>query len=192
MPGDRMCFDTKHLLNYWRLSPDRRMVFGGRASLSPTTIADARDVLHAQMVRVHPQLRGVAVTHAWGGNVAVTLDRLPHCGRIDGVAYATGCNGTGVALATWSGERAAAWMTGEEDPPGVRRAPVPADPVPPAAPVVAPARRTGAPGRRPVRPLTRTSGFGVADPRYARVHHAMDRWKGQALTAAANSANAST
>ncbi len=117
MPGDRMCFDTKHLLNYWRLSPDRRMVFGGRASLSATTIADAREVLHRQMLRIHPQLGGVRITHAWGGNVAVTLDRLPHCGRIDGIAYATGCNGTGVALATWSGERAAAWMTDEEDPP---------------------------------------------------------------------------
>jgi glycine/D-amino acid oxidase-like deaminating enzyme len=117
MPGDRMCFDTKHLLNYWRLAPDRRMVFGGRASLSATTVAEARDVLHAGMVRIHPQLRDVPVTHAWGGNVAVTLDRLPHCGRLDGIAYATGCNGTGVALASWSGERAAAWMTGEEEPP---------------------------------------------------------------------------
>jgi glycine/D-amino acid oxidase-like deaminating enzyme len=117
MPGDRMCFDTKHLLNYWRLSPDRRMVFGGRASLAATTVAGARDVLYAEMVRVHPQLRGTQVTHAWGGRVAVTRDRLPHVGRLEGVAYATGCNGTGIALASWFGERAAAWMTGEEPPP---------------------------------------------------------------------------
>lgn len=117
MPGNRMCFDTKHLLNYWRLSPDGRMVFGGRTSLSSSTVAEARDLLHAQMVRVHPQLAGVDLTHAWGGSVAVTLDRLPHCGRIDDVAYATGCNGTGVALATWFGERAAAWMTAEDNPP---------------------------------------------------------------------------
>ena len=117
LPGRRMCFDTKHLLNYWRLSPDGRMVFGGRASLSRTSVAGARDVLYAQMLRVHPQLRDVAVTHAWGGDVAVTLDRLPHCGRIDGIAYATGCNGTGVSLSIWFGTRAAAWMTGEEEPP---------------------------------------------------------------------------
>jgi gamma-glutamylputrescine oxidase len=117
MPGDRLCFDTKHLLNYWRLSPDRRMVFGGRASLAATTVAAARDVLYAEMVRVHPQLRGTRVTHAWGGRVAVTRDRLPHVGRLEGVAYATGCNGTGIALASWFGERAAAWMTGEEPPP---------------------------------------------------------------------------
>ena len=128
MPGDRMCFDTRHLLEYWRLSPDRRMVFGGRASLSATTVADAREVLYAEMLRIHPQLRDVTVTHAWGGSVAVTRDRLPHCGRIDGVAYATGCNGTGVALASWFGERAAGWMTGEEDPPAfadLRFAPIP-------------------------------------------------------------------
>jgi glycine/D-amino acid oxidase-like deaminating enzyme len=93
------------------------MVFGGRASLSRTSVAQARETLYAQMVDIHPQLRGVRLTHAWGGDVAVTRDRLPHCGRIDGVAYATGCNGTGVALATWFGTRAAAWMTGEEDPP---------------------------------------------------------------------------
>jgi glycine/D-amino acid oxidase-like deaminating enzyme len=117
LPGRRMCFDTKHLLNYWRLAPDGRMVFGGRASLARTSVADARDVLYAQMLRVHPQLHGVVITHAWGGDVAVTLDRLPHCGRIEGVAYATGCNGTGVSLSIWFGTRAAAWMAGEEQPP---------------------------------------------------------------------------
>ncbi len=63
LPGRRMCFDTKHLLNYWRLSPDGRMVFGGRASLSRTSVAEARDVLYAQMLRIHPQLRDVPVTH---------------------------------------------------------------------------------------------------------------------------------
>lgn len=117
LPGRRMCFDTKHLLNYWRLSPDGRMVFGGRASLSRTSVAEARDVLYAQLLRIHPQLHGVALTHAWGGEVAVTRDRLPHCGRLDGIAYATGCNGTGVSLSIWFGTRAAAWMTGEEEPP---------------------------------------------------------------------------
>jgi glycine/D-amino acid oxidase-like deaminating enzyme len=123
MPGGRMCFDTKHLLNYWRLSPDRRMVFGGRASLGHTTVGEARDVLHAQMLRIHPQLAGVMVTHAWGGNVAVTRDRLPHCGRLDGIAYATGCNGTGIALATWFGARAAAWMAREQELPAFAQVP---------------------------------------------------------------------
>lgn len=122
IPKGRMLYDTKNFLFYWRLSPDGRMVFGGRTSLSPTTVLEARDVLAREMVRVHPQLQGVPIEHAWGGYVAITFDRLPHCGRapLPGggtVAYATGCNGTGVALATWFGDRAAAWLTGEEPPP---------------------------------------------------------------------------
>lgn len=122
IPARRMVFDTKRLLSYWRLSPDGRMVFGGRTSLGPTTLARARDLLHASMTRVHPQLRDAPVARSWGGNVAITLDRMPHCGRIaapggGSVAYATGCNGTGVALATWLGERAARWLSGGEPPP---------------------------------------------------------------------------
>ena len=54
---------------------------------------------------------------AWGGQVALTLDRLPHCGRIDGLWYATGCNGSGVALNTWLGHRMAAAIDGEPLPP---------------------------------------------------------------------------
>ena len=114
-----MVFDTRHLLSYWRLSPDGRMVFGGRTSLAPTTVARARDVLYREMVRVHPQLAGRA------GRVRVGWQRrdhaatgCPHCGaRSTVVAYATGCNGTGVALATWFGFAAAAWLTGEAPPP---------------------------------------------------------------------------
>jgi len=122
IPHGRMVYDAKSFLFYWRLSPDGRMVFGGRTSLAATTVPEARDVLYREMVRVHPQLEGVALEHAWGGNVAITFDRLPHCGRVPlpgggDVAFATGCNGTGVALATWFGDRAAAWLAGEEPPP---------------------------------------------------------------------------
>lgn len=117
IPRGRMLFDTKYLLAYWRLSPDGRMVFGGRTSLNPTTVARARDALYRRMLHVHPQLAGVCISYAWGGNVALTLDRLPHCGRFRGIAYATGCNGTGIALATWFGARMAAWLAGESDAP---------------------------------------------------------------------------
>jgi glycine/D-amino acid oxidase-like deaminating enzyme len=122
IPHGRMVYDAKNFLFYWRLSPDGRMVFGGRTSLASTTVPEARDVLYREMTRVHPQLAGVALEHAWGGNVAITLDRLPHCGRIPlpgggDVAFAAGCNGTGVALLTWFGDRAAAWLSGEEPPP---------------------------------------------------------------------------
>jgi glycine/D-amino acid oxidase-like deaminating enzyme len=104
-PKGRMFVDTKNLLFYWRLSPDGRMVFGGRRSLHHATVADAAAYLEASMRRIHPQLHDVAVTHRWGGNVAITLDRMPHVGRVRGAWYATGCNGSGVALNTWLGHR---------------------------------------------------------------------------------------
>ncbi|MGQ0803181.1 MAG: NAD(P)/FAD-dependent oxidoreductase [Actinomycetota bacterium] len=116
-PRGRMLYDTRNFLAYWRLSSDGRLVFGGRTSLRATTVAAARDVLYRKMLRIHPQLAGVAVEYAWGGDVAITRDRLAHCGRLDDVAYVTGCNGTGIALATWLGSRMAAWMCGEGPPP---------------------------------------------------------------------------
>jgi glycine/D-amino acid oxidase-like deaminating enzyme len=117
IPRGRMVFDTRRLLAYWRLSPDRRMVFGGRTSLAPTSVAKARDRLYTEMVRIHPQLDGTTLEFAWGGHVAITFDRMPHFGRVNGLAYATGCNGTGIALATWFGARAAAWIADDEPPP---------------------------------------------------------------------------
>ena len=112
----RMLFDSKNFLCYWRLSGDNRMLFGGRASFAPTTIARARDWLYAAMIRVHPQLAGIMVEHAWGGDVGFTFDRLPHIGRIEGITYAMGYCGTGVAMSTYFGQLAADWIAGGELP----------------------------------------------------------------------------
>jgi glycine/D-amino acid oxidase-like deaminating enzyme len=117
----RMLFDSKNFLYYWRLSSDNRMLFGGRASFAPTTIAKARDWLHAAMIRVHPQLAGIAVEYAWGGNVGFTFDRMPHIGRVDGITYALGYCGTGVAMSTYFGRLAADWIAGDELPDCWRR-----------------------------------------------------------------------
>jgi len=116
IPNRRMLFDSKNFLYYWRLTIDNRMLFGGRASFAPTTIAKARDWLYAAMVRVHPQLAGIMVEHAWGGNVGFTFDRLPHIGRIEGITYALGYCGTGVAISTYFGQLAANWIAGGELP----------------------------------------------------------------------------
>jgi glycine/D-amino acid oxidase-like deaminating enzyme len=118
-PRGRMFFDTRNFLSYWRLSQDgTRMLFGGRASFAPTTVARARDALYRRMVQVHPQLEGVAVDHAWGGTVGLTLDRIPRLGRdTDGVTYALGYSGTGVAAATLFGTSAGGWMAGDDPPP---------------------------------------------------------------------------
>ena len=128
LPTRRMCFNDRHLLWYWRLDDAGRMVFGGRKGLGRIGLDEARDHLYRSMVHVHPQLSGVRVERAWGGDVALTLDRLPHCGTIDGLWYATGCNGSGVALNTWMGNRMAAAIDGEPLPPfaRLRHAPIPA------------------------------------------------------------------
>jgi glycine/D-amino acid oxidase-like deaminating enzyme len=117
IPKRRMLFDSKNFLYYWRLSPDgSRMLFGGRASFAPTTIARARDWLYAAMTRVHPQLQGIEVERAWGGQLAFTFDRMPHIGRIGGITFALGYCGTGVAMSTYFGQLAADWMTGGDLP----------------------------------------------------------------------------
>jgi len=120
IPHGRMLFDTRNFLCYWRRSPDgTRVLFGGRTSFAPTTVARARDALYRRMVAIHPQLAGVALDHAWGGNVALTADRLPHIGRHpeSGVVYSMGYCGTGVAMATHLGRTAGAWMAGDGELP---------------------------------------------------------------------------
>jgi glycine/D-amino acid oxidase-like deaminating enzyme len=112
-PG-RAFLDTKNFLNYWRLSPDGRLLWGGRASFRRTTVERVRGVLHRSMVAAYPQLRSVRLEYAWGGNVAFTFDRLPHFGRVRGLTFALGYCGSGVALATYFGTAAAAWISGEE------------------------------------------------------------------------------
>ncbi len=115
-PRRRMFFDSRNFLSYWRLSPDgRRMLFGGRTSFAPTTVERARDRLYAVMIRVHPQLAGIAVERAWGGEVAMTIDQLPHLGRhpATGVVYAMGYCGSGIALSTHFGRLVARYLSGE-------------------------------------------------------------------------------
>jgi glycine/D-amino acid oxidase-like deaminating enzyme len=107
-PRNRMMFDSKHFLHYFRLTPDRRMLFGGRARFvpeSPDTIEESRAVLTEEMLAVYPQLRGVRVDYAWGGTLDFAFDTLPHAGRVEGYHYALGYAGHGVALATWLGTR---------------------------------------------------------------------------------------
>jgi glycine/D-amino acid oxidase-like deaminating enzyme len=128
-PRGRLFFDTKNYLFYWRLTPDNRMLFGGRASMWPTSVARAASILQRAMVGVHPQLWQTPVEFAWGGRVAFTFDRMVHAGRADGVTYATGCCGAGVAVMPWLGMRVAEWVGGGE-PPAIASLPFPLVPAP--------------------------------------------------------------
>jgi glycine/D-amino acid oxidase-like deaminating enzyme len=107
IPKGRTLSDTKRVLCYYRMSPDgRRMVFGGRARFTQVDATVSAPILHRYMTDRFPQLRGVKLTHAWTGNVAFTLDALPHMGERDGLHYCLGCNGSGVAMMTYLG-----WQT---------------------------------------------------------------------------------
>jgi glycine/D-amino acid oxidase-like deaminating enzyme len=106
IPRGRVLSDTKPLLYYFRLSPDRRLVFGGRAAFVSEQTGRAAAELRRGMLEVFPDLAETKVEFAWGGTLGMTLDYLPHIGRMDGVAYAMGYCGHGVALATWLGHRA--------------------------------------------------------------------------------------
>jgi glycine/D-amino acid oxidase-like deaminating enzyme len=107
IPRGRTLSDTKRVLCYYRMSPDgSRMVFGGRARFTQVDATVSAPILHRYMTDRFPQLRGVKVTHAWTGNVAFTLDALPHMGRRDGLHYCLGCNGSGIAMMTYLG-----WQT---------------------------------------------------------------------------------
>jgi glycine/D-amino acid oxidase-like deaminating enzyme len=129
-PRGRMFFDSKNFLYYWRLTPDGRMLFGGRASMWPTSVARAASILRQAMVAVHPQLATTRVEYAWGGRVAFTFDRMPHVGRADGVTYATGCCGSGVAVMPWLGMRLAEWVGGSAPPPALASLRFPLVPAP--------------------------------------------------------------
>jgi glycine/D-amino acid oxidase-like deaminating enzyme len=113
IPKGRTLADTKRVLCYYRMSPDnKRMIFGGRARFTPVTPEVSAPILHRFMTDRFPQLRGVRITHAWTGNVAFTWDALPHTGVMDGMHYALGCNGSGVAMMTYLGHQTARRIVG--------------------------------------------------------------------------------
>jgi len=116
LPRGRVAFDSKHFLYYWRLSADRRLLFGGRAEFSrpaPETTRRAAAILQQGMTEIFPELAGKRIEYAWGGNVAFTRDEMPRAGKLDGMYFAGGYCGHGVAMATYLGELIARRIAGE-------------------------------------------------------------------------------
>src|SRR5216683_7305481 len=115
-PRNRMIYDSKHFLYYYRLTPDNRMLFGGRAAFFPeteNTVRQSAEILRRGMIGVYPQLRDTKVEFVWGGTLDFTLDVMPHAGKIDGMYFAAGFAGHGVAAATWFGAKLAAQICGD-------------------------------------------------------------------------------
>jgi glycine/D-amino acid oxidase-like deaminating enzyme len=119
MPGNRTCVTSMNIGNYFRLSPDNRLLFGGRARFSATSDhrSDAKsgEILKAGLTEIFPQLAKVDVDYCWGGLVDMTKDRYPRAGYHDGVWYAMGYSGHGAQLSTHLGMIIADAMLGRED-----------------------------------------------------------------------------
>jgi len=111
-PKNRMIFDYKHYLNYFRLW-DNRMIFGGRAAFFPeneNTTQRSAEILRREMIQVYPQLKDVRVEYVWGGTLDFAFDMMTHVGEEDGIYYSLGYAGHGVAMGTYLGKTVAERM----------------------------------------------------------------------------------
>ncbi len=105
--------DTKFVIDYYRLSADHRLLFGGGENYTSRFPADIKRFVRNYMLRVYPQLTDTRIDYAWGGTLAVTMNRLPTFGRLEGdVYYAQGYSGSGVALASMGGKLIAEAIAG--------------------------------------------------------------------------------
>jgi glycine/D-amino acid oxidase-like deaminating enzyme len=116
-PRNRMIYDSKNYLYYYRLTPDHRMLFGGRAAFFPEndqTIRRSAEILRRGMIDVYPQLRDAKIDYVWGGTLDFAFDIMPHAGQLDGTYYAVGYAGHGVAMATYQGQKIAELIAGDK------------------------------------------------------------------------------
>ncbi len=105
-PTQRMVCDTRKVVYYYRASPDRkRVVFGGRVAARDIAPEETVRRLSEKMCQIFPELRDYGITHSWSGNVAYTFDEVPHIGCHDGVHYALGYCGSGVAMSSYLGAK---------------------------------------------------------------------------------------
>ena len=97
LPTDVCVEDLRYILDYFRLSADKRLIFGGGTVYGGTDPADVIAKLRPNMEKVFPQLQGVKIDHAWSGNFAISFTRVPQMGRLNNHTYfAHGYSGHGV------------------------------------------------------------------------------------------------
>jgi len=114
IPSGAAVADTKFVLDYYRLSADGRLIFGGGETYGDRDVVNAAEIVRPHMLRVFPQLGDVRIEYAWGGRLAITMPRLPHVGRLaPNLYFAQGFSGQGVAIATLVGKLIAEAITGQ-------------------------------------------------------------------------------
>ncbi len=116
MPKKRVCGDSRRIVAYYRPSPDgTRILFGGRATgIREDAVRNAAQ-LRASMIEIYPELHDVPIDNVWSGLVAYTFDHAPHIGQRDGLFYAMGYCGSGVARASYFGNKLGHKILGNDE-----------------------------------------------------------------------------
>lgn len=104
LPSDAAIADSRFVLNYFRLSADKRLIFGGGEKYTQRPPANIGGFVRKHIAQVFPSLAHVPIDYAWGGAVGVTMNRLPHVGRVGNVFFAHGFSGHGALITTMAGE----------------------------------------------------------------------------------------
>ncbi|MDX6232144.1 MAG: hypothetical protein QOH68_1119 [Nocardioidaceae bacterium] len=116
LPNRRMAADSKMLTYYFRITPDNRLLFGGRARFalsSPDSDLKSAEILKGAMTTVFPYLSSTRIDYTWGGLVDLSMDRMVHAGQHNGIHYSLGYSGHGVQMAAYMGKQMALSMLGK-------------------------------------------------------------------------------
>ncbi|MXQ08135.1 FAD-dependent oxidoreductase [Alphaproteobacteria bacterium GH1-50] len=115
LPMDVAVADDKFVVNYFRLSEDKRLLFGGRENYGLGFPTDILTALRARMEKLFPQIAGIGIDYHWGGTLGITIPRLPYIRRIDDqTLVAAGFSGHGVAMTGLAGKILAEAIAGDE------------------------------------------------------------------------------
>jgi len=113
-PRDIAFADSRFVINYFRMSADKRLLFGGGENYSQELSKNIVPIVTKPLEKIYPFLKGIAIDYAWGGKLAITMNRLPFLTTLhhDKVISAQGYSGQGVALASYSGKIVSEKITG--------------------------------------------------------------------------------
>ena len=104
IPDNVAVADSRFVVNYYKLSSDHRMLFGGREAYGYKDPADISGAIRKRMVSIYPQLADLRIDYDWGGTLGITMSRMPHFARIGkNILNASGFSGHGLGIATLSG-----------------------------------------------------------------------------------------
>ena len=116
LPQDYCVEDCNYLLDYYRLSADKRLIFGGGVVYGARDPANIETIIRPKMLKAFPQLKNVKIDYAWTGNFLLTLSRLPQVGRLgDNIYYSQGCSGHGVTYTHLAGKVLAQALRGQAE-----------------------------------------------------------------------------